>query len=295
MVPAGTLKKVTDDLRQFEDAIPYMYLDTVSTVTVGIGTALFSVNDVDSNNFIYAQTHLPASLKDKRAAWNVVQSVSHPRGTRSNYPSEHFEKLTSIVINTAEQDRLLDKKLEHFYKDLVRIYPGFDSMPENAKIALFDMIYNLGPGHLEYKFVQFTKAVRARKWATAAIQSYRPQVQPLRNMTTKAYLESCVPAKLTKSPNHNATKSVRAAPVPARSLVSLPLPPPPEPFPRTPSHKPIPVPLRLVRHALIRQGDQGADVRIVQNATNRILVGQRPPLKLDGKFGPMTSTSVRAV
>lgn len=295
MVPPQTLKKVVDDLRLFEGAKPYMYLDTVSTVTVGVGSALFSKNDVDSINFVHSATNLPASQAEKRAAWQTVQNVSAPRGAVCNYEPIFFKTLTSIVINKWEQDYLLNIKLEEFYKHLVRIYPGFDSMPENAKIALFDMIYNLGPAHIEYTFVQFTKAVRARKWAIAAAQSYRPQVGAPRNATIKAYFESCEPLKPTGPLRRSETKAGPKSPV--RSLVtsSLPLPPPPEPFPRVPYHQPIPKPLRFVRHALIRQGDTGSDVRIVQNAANRILVGHRPPLQLDGKFGLMTTNAVRAV
>lgn len=295
MIFAQTLKKIIDDLRQFEGAKAYMYLDTVSVVTIGVGTALFAVEDVDSVNFVDLKTHLPVGLADKRTAWQTVQNVSGPRGRACTYSPIHFEKFTTIIIGRPEQDRLLNDKLEEFYQDLIRIYPGFDSLPENGKLALFDMIYNLGPSHLEYVFVQFTNAVRSRNWATAAMQSYRPQVGAIRNATIKAYLQSCVTPRTTKRADH-PRKRLQKIPETRPALSAyLPLPPPPEPFPRPPYHQAIPLPLRFVHNRLIRPGDQGTDVRLVQNAANRMLVGRRPPLKLDGKFGLMTSGAVRAV
>lgn len=294
LLPDQTLKEVTEDLRRFEGVRPYMYLDTVSTVTVGVGTALFAMTDVDSINFVDATTQLPVSQADKRAAWQSVQNVSKPRGATCKYSPDHFKDLTSIIILKGEQDRLLNIKLDEFYLNLVRIYPGFDSMQASAKIALFDMIYNLGPRHLEYTFTHFTKAIRARHWASAATQSYRPQVNFIRNARIKAYFENCVP----DGANNMATQTKKSRSVPAtrpHTASNLPLPPPPEPFPRTPYQKPTPAPLRIVRNPIIRQGDHGLDVRVVQNALNRVLVARRPPLTLDGKFGLMTTSAVRAV
>lgn len=78
------------------------------------------------------------------AAWSKVQSFS-PQKTKINFLPSHFASLTTLTISAREASRLRDLKLNEFYLDLVRIYPGFDSMPEAAKIRLFDMIYNVGP------------------------------------------------------------------------------------------------------------------------------------------------------
>ncbi|MGI4802601.1 MAG: hypothetical protein ACRYG8_52935 [Janthinobacterium lividum] len=71
--------------------------------------------------------------------------------------------MTTIRISKEEAERLRDVKLDEFYLDLVKFYPGFDSMPEAAKIGLFDMIYNIGPA-LPHKFHLLDRAVRSRDW-----------------------------------------------------------------------------------------------------------------------------------
>lgn len=189
-LPDSTLKAIQDDLRVFEGSIPYMYLDTVSTVTIGVGTALFSASDTDGINMVDANG-ASASTTAKRAAWKVVQDVSSPRGIKQNAAANSFKNLTTLTIRDDEADRLLNIKIQEFYLDLINIYPGFDSMPEPAKISLFDMIYNLGSGGIEYKFPHFTKAVRARDWKTAGDQSRRPQLSDRRNNSTKNRFLAC--------------------------------------------------------------------------------------------------------
>jgi GH24 family phage-related lysozyme (muramidase) len=290
-LPDSTLKAIQDDLRLFEGSIPFMYLDTVSTVTIGVGTALFSASDTDSIKMVDANG-ATASTTAKRAAWKVVQDVSSPRGTKQNAGANSFKTLTTLTILDDERDRLLNAKIQEFYLDLVDIYPGFDSMPEPAKISLFDMIYNLGSGGIEYKFPHFTKAVRARGWKTAADQSRRPQLSDRRNNATKNRFLECAsnapsPAQPQKQQKLNLSKTSSSKP-------QKPLPKPAS-FSPPPFYKPIPHPDRIIHSPLIKLGDKGPDVSVAQNALNRLLVGQRPLLRVDGVFGLHVAQAVKFV
>jgi peptidoglycan hydrolase-like protein with peptidoglycan-binding domain len=70
----------------------------------------------------------------------------------------------------------------------------------------------------------------------------------------------------------------------------------PEPSFTPPSfHKPIPDPQRVVTTPLLKQGDRGVDVRTVQNALNRVLIGKNPLLKTDGIFGLHVAQAVKRV
>lgn len=291
LLPDNVLMEVQNDLIGFEGSSSNMYLDSVSTVTVGVGTALEAVTEVDSINFVYANNlKSQASIADKRAAWNTVQAISQPRGKACNFAAGYFQTITNIIIQQPEIDRLLNLKLQEFYMALLNIYPGFDSMPDQAKIGLFDMIYNLGPEGIEYKFPHFTKAIRARDWATAAAQSDRPQVGARRNATTKARFMKCAGIiTLPAPPLVTLSKSK-----PQANQQNAKLPPPPIPFPPTPFKSQIPPALRVVTSPLIKQGDRGVDVRTVQYALNRVLAGRLPALALDGVFGPHVGNAVRS-
>jgi len=270
-----------------------MYLDSVSTVTVGNGHAIPALSDVDSINFVHKSSQAAASKAEKETAWNAVQAVSSPRGKKANYAAAYFETMSDLIVLPAEIDRLFDADLSSFYKSLVTIYPGFDSLPDQAKISLFDMIYNLGAGHIVTEFPHFTKAVRARDWNTAAAECLRPQLSAARNAATKIHFSNCASSGSSTTTQNSSNSTLKQTPPPQQSA-NKPANPP-QNFSAPPFHKPIPHPQRFVRSPLIKQGDRGADVCVVQNALNRILIGQRPLLKVDGVFGLHVAQAVKIV
>jgi GH24 family phage-related lysozyme (muramidase) len=76
----------------------------------------------------------------------------------------------------------------------------FDQFPLAVQMALFDLIFNLGPNRLVNVFVRLDVAIRAEDWAQAAAESNRPQVQPDRNLyvrqlflTAAGATVACVP------------------------------------------------------------------------------------------------------
>ena len=221
-----------------------------------------------------------------------MQDVSSPRGIKQNAAANSFKSLTTLSIRDDEADRLLNVKIQEFYLDLVNIYPGFDSMPEPAKISLFDMIYNLGSGGIEYKFPHFTKAVRARDWKTAADQSLRPQLSDRRNNSTKNRFLACA----SNAPCLPQPQQPLKSNLPQKSSKKLDKSlQPPSSFSSPPFYKPIPHPDRIIHSPIIKLGDSGPDVIVAQNALNRLLVGQRPLLRVDGVFGLHVAQAVKFV
>jgi hypothetical protein len=84
----------------------------------------------------------------------------------------------------------------------LNIHPYFDGFPQNAQRALFDMIYNLGPGRRadkrhhasglrRYNFMN--KAIDEGKWPIAAKLCLRRGIPPDRNRWTADLFLSCVP------------------------------------------------------------------------------------------------------
>ncbi|MGI4802602.1 MAG: peptidoglycan-binding domain-containing protein [Janthinobacterium lividum] len=67
------------------------------------------------------------------------------------------------------------------------------------------------------------------------------------------------------------------------------------PADRTPFQRRLPPPSRITRSAVIKRGDRGADVMLVQNAIHRLIAGRAPLLSPDGTFGLMTEAAVRRI
>ena len=86
------------------------------------------------------------------------------------------------------------------YTQLLLIYPDFDNFPDDAKVALFDMIYNLGAGHNRRKrnhatglraYGTMNAAINRGDWATAAAHCLRHGIPAERNRETAELFKGC--------------------------------------------------------------------------------------------------------
>ena len=82
-------------------------------------------------------------------------------------------------------DSLLRTVLAGFEGKLRDALPGYDAMPDGVKLALLDMIYNLGPAGLLKGFPKLLAAVRAGNWAGAASCCERRGPGAARNAWTR--------------------------------------------------------------------------------------------------------------
>jgi len=87
-------------------------------------------------------------------------------------------------MDSAQIDEVNAADIERFEDALRAQLPAWDTYPEPAQLALFDMAFNLGVSGLFRKFPKMIAAVRARDWATAAAQCHRNGIQDARNEET---------------------------------------------------------------------------------------------------------------
>lgn len=170
--------KVRAMLKEGEGSIPWMYLDTVGKVTVGVGNML--------PNAAAAQA-LPFEEADGRAAnagviADAFQDVSaQPKGR----PAGAYESVTSIRLSEQGIDDLLDQRIDEFESGLRQLFPGFDSYPDPARMGILDMAFNLGLNGLQTKFPTFTRCARNKDWNCCANQCRRTGIQESRNVETR--------------------------------------------------------------------------------------------------------------
>jgi len=122
---------------------------------------------------------------------------------KQKFGAKHYEKVTDLRITEATASQMRDDHLKTDYSLLQAIYPKFDTFPDAAKLALFDMIYNLGPGQGKTRhhrasglraYVGMNAAIARGDWAAAAQHCHRHGIPDARNSQTAALFKSCVAA-----------------------------------------------------------------------------------------------------
>jgi GH24 family phage-related lysozyme (muramidase) len=171
-------------LKQFEGSVPYMYRCTGGDVTVGVGHAILSPQLAQQLTWQSTLTSIPPTPGRVAADWNRVNAA--PKGQlASDYESLTISRMSDDAITA-----LLAADIAQFSADLDNQLPPWNTYPEAAQEALFDMAYNLGIGGL-LKFKKCLAACAAGDWTTAAAQSTRLGIPDARNDAIKQLFLSC--------------------------------------------------------------------------------------------------------
>jgi GH24 family phage-related lysozyme (muramidase) len=174
----ATLRK---KLGEYEGCIPYMYRDTKGYVTVGVGHMIPNVVAAQKLDFV-TSTGQKASAEEIKADYDAVKA--HTKGLKaSNYKSK-----TKLILKQADIDALTNKHIASFESELKNIYLEFDKFPSEVRLALFDMIFNLGMPKLKNNWPTFDSAIKAEDWKKAAENSNRIGIQLTRNKYVKDLL-----------------------------------------------------------------------------------------------------------
>jgi GH24 family phage-related lysozyme (muramidase) len=150
----------------FEGDIPFMYRDTAGWVTVGVGQMLPDVNAAKKYLF-------ETPLGEKATADDIETDYRRVHAMPIGLPAEKYRTQSSLLLAESYIQAVLLKKLKECDIALRRHYLRYDTFPEPVKLALLDMIYNLGAAKLFGQFPSFEKAVNAQDWKTAADHSHR--------------------------------------------------------------------------------------------------------------------------
>lgn len=179
----------------FEGSVPFMYVDTAANVTVGVGNLLANPASAQALAFVVRPTdgsdpaQAPAATPDQIAA--EFASVS---GQQKGEPWPYYKQFTTLELPDAAIQALLLSRVQGFTAELIGAFPEFNSYPDPACAALFDMAFNLGLNGLLTKFPHFCQAVRNQDWATAAAQCTRGGIQASRNAWTAAQFQAALRA-----------------------------------------------------------------------------------------------------
>lgn len=190
MLTAEEKRILRKNLEKYEGTIGHMYLDTAGNVTTGIGHLLASSADAKKLLF-HTAIGTRASPREVEAEYENIRKL--PYGYA--YPASSYAKHAKLRIRQTDIDALTNRHISSFESELRLLYPGFNLYPTTVRLALFDMIFNLGMTKLRARFLKFNAAIAARNWAVAAQESNRPHIQALRNRYVRELLEQAARAE----------------------------------------------------------------------------------------------------
>ena len=161
-----------------------MYRDTVGKVTVGVGLMLPDTKAAEALPFVLGT----------RAASREEIATEYARvdGMALGHASAFYKIPTSLELTQQTINAKLKSMLEGFEAELRIEFPRYDALPDGVKMALLDMIYNLGAEGLFKGFPHLVAAVEAGAWAQAAQHCMRRGPSAARNAWTQQQFLSAV-------------------------------------------------------------------------------------------------------
>jgi len=175
-------------IKEGEGCIPYMYLDTVGKVTVAVGQMLPTAAAAQGLTFTRRDNGNRATAAEINEDY---QSVSQqPSGRVASF----YKPFTKLDMPEDAIDALLGRRIAEFEAALRGDFPAYDSYPDEAKLGLMDMAFNLGNSGLINKFPTFTRAARAKNWRICASECRRVGISDARNAMTKQLFEDAAAA-----------------------------------------------------------------------------------------------------
>lgn len=172
-------------LETYEGCVEHMYLDTKGYITVGVGHLLSTLTNAQSLAFIVQKDSKAATKEQIKTDYDTVKKQT------KGLLSSTYKKHTKLKLKKTDIDKLTNKHIDTFEGELKKVYgsDAFAAYPSEVRLALFDMIFNLGMTNLKNKFPTFNKYIKAKNWSDAAKESNRSDVSDARNKYVKDLLE----------------------------------------------------------------------------------------------------------
>jgi GH24 family phage-related lysozyme (muramidase) len=180
------LEQSLEKLKEFEGCVPWMYRDTVGKVTVGVGLMLPDAQAAQTLPFLL--NNRPATPEEIATEYARVDAMTLGKA------AAFYRIPASLELSQQTIDAKLLSVLLGFEADLRGEFPRYDAFPDAIKLALLDLIYNLGPAGLFRGFPHLVAAVQSGNWSLAADHCARRGPAPARNNWTKQQFLSVVGA-----------------------------------------------------------------------------------------------------
>jgi GH24 family phage-related lysozyme (muramidase) len=141
----------------------HMYLDRKGLVSIGIGCIIDPLPMV---------IDLPFKRRSDRASANRVEVVQEWRRIKNDKSliaadRDDVRKVTSLVMNISDIDRLICSRLLSSQKILRKTFGQWDQWPADAQLAVLSMAWSEGSDFM-YSFPKLVSFCLANDWSGAA-------------------------------------------------------------------------------------------------------------------------------
>lgn len=172
-------------LERYEGRVEHIYLDTEGYVTVGVGHLIVNADAAKRLNFVHQKTNKKAT-EDQ-----IVEDYNSVKKQVKGLVANSYRRFTKLKLSNVDIDKLTNQHVAQFERELGKIYgsEAFSNYPSKVRLALFDMIFNLGMTKLRNEFVNFNLHIKDRDWLLAAEESNRLGIADARNTYVRELLE----------------------------------------------------------------------------------------------------------
>ena len=137
------LAKMWKNIKEYEQVIPYPYLDTKGTITVGPGKNANTLEEFMSVRFNNV------SEKEQEKYFYILRDMGmavdeNNRFKYHNTKARDFEQYTPLRISDEESYRLAQNHMTNDLNHVRQQFSDFDRFPEPLKEVLLDIQYNTG-------------------------------------------------------------------------------------------------------------------------------------------------------
>ena len=164
-------------LKEFEGAVPWMYLDTAGKVTVGVGLMLATESAAERLAFVSGTR--PATAQE------INDEFARVLAMKAGQLAKFYRRSNGLTLPEVAIEERLRETLVGFEGYLRTHVTGYDLLPDAARLALLDMVYNLGPGRFFAEYPRLIAAVERGDWRDAATASHRRGPAQARNDWTR--------------------------------------------------------------------------------------------------------------
>ncbi len=171
-----------NNIELYEGKVSHMYLDSRGFVTVGVGHLL-------SNTYAAQKVFFQTEAGDAASDDVIAEEFVLLQQQEGNRVASYYKQFTQLHVSDETIDGLTNKHIDSFYQELQIIYSEFDTFPRNVKLALFDLIFNLGMTALRKKWPKLNGCIANRDWVGAAENCRRRGIADARNDYVKSLLE----------------------------------------------------------------------------------------------------------
>ncbi len=185
MLSSDEMLTLKDNIKKYEGKVRHMYLDPKGVVLVGVGHVLAHCEDAQCLPFQHDNGDL--ANEDE-----IAKEYEGLKKHEVNHIASYYRQFTQLNLPDHAIDRLMDEHIESFYRELHIIYDDFESFPSGIKLALFDLIFNLGKTELRKDWPVLNACIATGDWSRAAQHCRRHNVSDARNSYVKSlFVSAC--------------------------------------------------------------------------------------------------------